>query len=57
MRGSGNAFRQFQAGKMNGLADVQIAQIDFDEGRQVGRQTGDFQFRSSMVNDAGLGSR
>ena len=31
-------FRKFQIGKVNSLSDIQIGQIDFDEGRQVGRK-------------------
>ena len=36
---------------MNGLADFQIAQIDFDEGWQIGWQTGNFQFGDSVMNN------
>ena len=50
--GSGaNPFRQLEIAQMNGLADFQTAQIDFNEGGQFAWQTGDFQFRDGMMNN------
>src|SRR5690606_18051907 len=46
-----NTGRQFQVAQVQGLAQLQIGNIDFDEFRQVLRQTHDFNFSQQVGND------
>src|SRR5690554_1196870 len=47
-----NAFRQFQVAQVNHLIHLYVRQVDFDELRQVLRQTRNFNFRHQTESNA-----
>src|SRR5690554_3233830 len=47
-----NAFRQFQVAQVNHLIHLYVRQVDFDEFRQVLRQTRNFNFRHQAESNA-----
>src|SRR5690606_41823535 len=46
------AFRQFQVAQVNYLIHFHVSQVDFDEFRQVLRQTRNFNFRHQAESNA-----
>ena len=54
MRDGADAFRQFEVGNVNRVADVDARQVDLNEFRQVLWQAGDIQIGQHVADNTGM---